>query len=114
MRRRYLSIEGLRQAIAQVVDATWAARLPHIRGEGTTACASDSKQFGAWDQNLLTEWHHRQAYPNLDLVLAARSIDWELIEQQLDAMVKHAVDMKRHGRRGRVHQRTNDPARPRG
>jgi TnpA family transposase len=36
-----------------------------------------------------------QAYPNLDLVLASRNIDWELIEQQLDAMVKHAVAMKR-------------------
>ena len=168
-----------------MVNATLAARLPHIWGEGTTACASDSKQFGAWDQNLLTEWHHRyggrgvmvywhvekksvciysqfkrlssseasamiegvlrhctemeverqyvdshgqsevafafcrllgfelmprikaihsqrlykpeagQAYPNLDLVLASRSINWELIEQQLDAMVKHAVAMKR-------------------
>lgn len=185
VRRRYLSIEGLRQAIAQVVNATLTARLPHIWGEGTTACASDSKQFGAWDQNLLTEWHHRyggrgvmvywhvekksvciysqfkrvssseasamiegvlrhctemeverqyvdshgqsevafafcrllgfelmprikaihsqrlyrpeagQAYPNLDLVMASRSIDWGLIEQQLDAMVKHAVAMKR-------------------
>ena len=185
VRRRYLSIEGLRQAIAQVVNATLAARLPHIWGEGTTACASDSKQFGAWDQNLLTEWHHRyggrgvmvywhvekksvciysqfkrvssseasamiegvlrhctemeverqfvdshgqsevafafcrllgfelmprikaihsqrlyrpeagQAFPNLDMVVASRSIDWELIEQQLDAMVKHAVAMKR-------------------
>lgn len=185
VRRRYLSIEGLRQAIAQVVNATLAVRLPHIWGEGTTACASDSKQFGAWDQNLLTEWHHRyggrgvmvywhvekksvciysqfkrvssseasamiegvlrhctemeverqyvdshgqsevafafcrllgfdlmprikaihsqrlyraetgQTFPNLDLVLASRSIDWTLIEQQLDAMVKHAVAMKR-------------------
>ena len=28
-----------------------------ISGEGTTACASDSKKFGAWDQNLITEWH---------------------------------------------------------
>lgn len=30
-----------------------------MRGEGTTACASDSKKFGAWDQNLMTEWHIR-------------------------------------------------------
>jgi TnpA family transposase len=185
VRRRYLSIESLRQAIAQVVNATLAARLPHIWGEGTTACASDSKQFGAWDQNLLTEWHHRyggrgvmvywhvekksvciysqfkrvssseasamiegvlrhctemeverqyvdshgqsevafafcsllgfelmprikaihsqrlyrpepgQSFPNLDLVMATRSIDWDLIEQQLDAMVNHAVALKR-------------------
>jgi hypothetical protein len=32
-------------------------RRPTIWGEGTTACASASKKFGAWDQNLLTEWH---------------------------------------------------------
>lgn len=25
----------------------------------TTTCASDSKKFGAWDENLLTEWHMR-------------------------------------------------------
>lgn len=34
-------------------------RHPNIWGEGTTACASDSKKFGAWDQNLMTEWHVR-------------------------------------------------------
>ena len=59
VRRRYISAEAMRQAIAEVVNATLAVRLPHIWGEATTACASDSKQFGAWDQNLLTEWHMR-------------------------------------------------------
>lgn len=59
VRRRFLSIDGLRQAIASVVNATLEVRLPHIWGETTTACASDSKQFGAWDENLLTEWHVR-------------------------------------------------------
>ncbi|UCF91238.1 MAG: Tn3 family transposase [Desulfobacterales bacterium] len=59
IRRRFISIEGLRQAISKVVDATLAVRLPRIWGEATTSCASDSKQFGAWDQNLLTEWHLR-------------------------------------------------------
>ena len=59
IRRRFISNEGLRQAIAQVVNATLKIRLPQIWGEATTACAADSKQFGAWDQNLLTEWHLR-------------------------------------------------------
>lgn len=185
VRRRYLSVDAMRQAIAEVVNATLDVRLPHIWGEVTTACASDSKQFGAWDQNLLTEWHMRyggrgvmvywhvekksaciysqfkrvsssevsamiegvlrhctemevnqqyvdthgqsvvafafcrllgfelmprfknlhkqrlyrpeagQTYPNLELVLASRAIDWEVIEQQLDVMVKHAVALKR-------------------
>ena len=185
VRRRYVSMEAMRQAIIEVANATLAVRLPHVWGEATTTCASDSKQFGAWDQNLLTEWHMRyggrgvmvywhvekksvciysqfkrvssseaasmiegvlrhctemdvdrhyvdshgqsvvafafcrllgfelmprfkaigtqklyraeagQTYPNLALVMASRAIDWDLIEQQLDTMVKHAVAMKR-------------------
>jgi TnpA family transposase len=59
VRRRFLSVDQLRQAIAQVVNATLEVRLPQVWGEATTACASDSKQFGSWDQNLLTEWHMR-------------------------------------------------------
>ncbi|MCV5276291.1 transposase, partial [Escherichia coli] len=49
----------LRNAIAQVVNATLSARKTAIWGEGTTSCASDSKKFGSWDQNLMTEWHIR-------------------------------------------------------
>jgi TnpA family transposase len=59
VRRRYLHPEALRNAIAHVVNAIFRIRATHIWGEGTTACASDAKQFGAWDQNLLTEWHLR-------------------------------------------------------
>ena len=59
VRRRFIRKDSLRGAIAKVVNAIFAARLPEIWGEGTTACASDSKKFGAWDQNLMTEWHVR-------------------------------------------------------
>ena len=59
VRRRFISAEALREATAQVVNATLQARLPQLWGEGTTACASDSKKFAAWDQNLMTEWHIR-------------------------------------------------------
>ena len=59
VRRRFITAEQLRRAITQVVNATLSIRQPEIWGEATTACASDSKQFGAWDQNLLTEWHVR-------------------------------------------------------
>lgn len=59
VRRRFITRESMREAIAQVVNATLCARHPGIWGEGTTACAADSKQFGAWDQNLMTEWHVR-------------------------------------------------------
>jgi len=59
VRRRYLSIDMLRRAIAIVANGTLHARDPAIWGSGTTACASDSKHFGAWDQNLMTQWHVR-------------------------------------------------------
>jgi len=42
-----------------VTDATLRVRDRLIWGEGTNACASDSKHFGAWDQNLTTQWHVR-------------------------------------------------------
>jgi TnpA family transposase len=58
-RRRYIDVDALREATRRVVNATLAARQPQIWGEGTTACASDSKHFGAFDQNLMTEWHVR-------------------------------------------------------
>jgi len=56
-RRRYISPDQLREAIAAVTNATLRARDPLVWGEGTNACASDSKHFGAWDQNLTTQWH---------------------------------------------------------
>ena len=59
VRRRYINVSALRQAIAAVTNGTLAARNPTIWGDGTTACASDSKHFGAWDQNLTTQWHVR-------------------------------------------------------
>jgi hypothetical protein len=58
-RQRFITVEGLRRAIAIVADGTLKARNPLIWGDGTTACASDSKHFGAWDQNLTTQWHVR-------------------------------------------------------
>ena len=58
-RRRYIDTDSLRDAARRVVNATLAARDPAIWGEGTTACASDSKHFAAFDQNLMTEWHAR-------------------------------------------------------
>ena len=51
VRRRFIRKEPFREAIAKVVNGVFRVRLPHIWGEATTACASDSKKFGAWDQN---------------------------------------------------------------
>ncbi len=59
VRRRFIHKATLRKVISRVVNAVFDIRMPEIWGEGTTACASDSKKFGAWDQNLMTEWHIR-------------------------------------------------------
>lgn len=59
IRRRYISVNTMRRTVAIVVNGTLHARNPAIWGSGTTTCASDSKHFGAWDQNLTTQWHVR-------------------------------------------------------
>ena len=59
VRRKFLSKAALRQAVTDVANAIFHVRMPHIWGDATTACASDSKQFGTWNQNLITEWHAR-------------------------------------------------------
>ncbi len=59
IKRRYFHKDALRAAIADIANAVFDIRKSDIWGEATMACASDSKKFGAWDQNLLTEWHIR-------------------------------------------------------
>jgi Tn3 transposase DDE domain len=124
-RRRYIHADQLRAAIVDVTNATFQARLQHIWGEVTTTCASDSTQFGAWDENLMTgqdevafgfchllgfqlmprlkniggqklyrpKVGEPDAYSNLQLVLT-RPINWEVIEQNYDLMIKYATAMR--------------------
>jgi TnpA family transposase len=65
VRRRFITPEAMRQSIAAVVNRLFEARLPQLWGEDVTACASDSRHFRAWDQNLLTEWHARYGKPGI-------------------------------------------------
>ncbi len=59
VKRRFVQKDALRAAIATIVNGTFQIRQSAIWGDVTTACAADSKQFGAYDQNLMTEWHAR-------------------------------------------------------
>lgn len=59
VRRRFVNKDALRAAVAEVVNGTFAIRQTAIWGEATTSCAADSTKFGAYDQNLMTEWHAR-------------------------------------------------------
>ena len=57
--RRYVTRDSVRNAIRRLVNEIFKVRHTNIWGEGTTSCAADSKKFGSWDQNLMTEWHSR-------------------------------------------------------
>src|SRR5215213_1407097 len=65
IRRRFISCDHLRNANTQIVNAILSARQEDIWGEATTTCASDSKKFSAWAQNLVTEWHARYHGPGI-------------------------------------------------
>ncbi|NQY74051.1 MAG: Tn3 family transposase [Candidatus Margulisbacteria bacterium] len=59
VKKRFINKDSLREAISDIANAIFKIRSTKIWGKATTSCASDSKKFGAWDQNLMTEWHNR-------------------------------------------------------
>jgi TnpA family transposase len=42
----------------------------------------------------LPDWEHRESYPNLAPTLVRRAIDWDLIGEQYDDMMKYAASIK--------------------
>ncbi len=54
--KRFLHKDSLREAIAALVNRILEVRNPEIWGT-TTACTSDGKYLGAWDQNMVTDWN---------------------------------------------------------
>jgi Tn3 transposase DDE domain-containing protein len=58
-RRRYMTAPACREVARAIANATFAARQSWLWGKGTTAVASDSTHFTAFDQNIFTEWHSR-------------------------------------------------------
>ncbi len=57
-RRLYINRDNLRRALQVLLQATLDSRETRWWGEGT-ACASDSKKFGSWSSNFMTEYHAR-------------------------------------------------------
>jgi TnpA family transposase len=57
-RTLFVNRDALRKAVVTVVNETLRQRDERWWGTGT-ACASDSKKFGSWQSNTMTEWHHR-------------------------------------------------------
>jgi TnpA family transposase len=63
-RRLWVNRENLRRAVTRLVNSTLATRDTGWWGEGT-ACASDSKKFGSWSSNFMTEYHVRYGGPGV-------------------------------------------------
>ncbi len=59
VKRKFITIDGVRQAIIKVINKILAIRDPRIWGEGLTGVSCDSKKLSVWDQNLMAEWHSR-------------------------------------------------------
>lgn len=58
VRRHFIAVDNLRAGATKLVNATFAVRDTAWWGQGT-ACASDSKKFGSWSSNFMTEYHAR-------------------------------------------------------
>lgn len=59
IKKKFINVANVRQAIIHVVNAILEVRDPNIWGTATTGCACDSTKVSSWDQNLMTEWHTR-------------------------------------------------------
>lgn len=55
----FLSTENLKNALSKVANALFEVRQKEIWGNMPTALASDSTQFSAYFQNLISEYHNR-------------------------------------------------------
>lgn len=104
IRRRYLTKANLRAAICEVVNAILRERDEKIFGEVTTSVAGDSKKIGAWDQNLLTEWHIRYGgrgviiYWHIDKKSALifsqlKSCSASEVSSMIEGVLRHCTDM---------------------
>jgi hypothetical protein len=105
VRRKFIHKDNLRNAIAEVVNAIFKIKLQEIWGEGTTSCASDSKKFGAWDQNLMKEWHIRyrgrgvMIYWHVEknstcIYSQLKSCSSSEIAAMIEGLLRHCTDME--------------------
>lgn len=105
IRRRYLTKPNLRTGIAEVTNAILREREEKYFGEVTTSIAGDSKKFGIWDQNLLTEYHVRYGgrgvviYWHIDRKSALifsqlKSCSSSEVASMIEGVLRHCTDME--------------------
>jgi TnpA family transposase len=102
VRRTFVTRDNLRAAVARVVNATFAVRDEALWGEGT-ACASDSKKFGSWSSNFMTEWHARYGGPgvmiywhverkSVCIYSQLKSCSASEVAAMIEGLVRHSTD----------------------
>jgi TnpA family transposase len=98
VRRKFIHKDNLRNAISEVVNAIFRVRMQDIWGDATTSCASDSKKFGAWDQNLMTEWHIR--YRGRGVMIYwhveknSKSCSSSEVAAMMEGLLRHCTEME--------------------
>ena len=105
VRRHFITRDNLRRAIAKLVNTTFEARDPNWWGTGT-ACASDSKKFGSWESNLMTEWHQRYGGPGVMIYwhverkstciyCQLKSCSSSEVAAMIEGLLRHCTDIPR-------------------
>ncbi|TDP33018.1 Tn3 transposase DDE domain-containing protein [Nocardia ignorata] len=102
VRRHFITRDNLRRATTKLVNATFAARDPNWWGSGT-ACASDSKKFGSWESNLMTQYHqHYGGYGvmiywhverrNVCIYSQLKSCSSSEVAAMIEGLLRHCTD----------------------
>ncbi|MDF5757406.1 Tn3 family transposase [Spongiactinospora sp. TRM90649] len=102
VRRHFITVDNLRAAVTRLVNATFAARDAAWWGQGT-ACASDSKKFGSWSSNFMTEYHARYGgngvmiywhveRKNVCIYSQLKSCSWSEVAAMIEGLLRHCTD----------------------
>src|SRR5262249_38037721 len=105
VRRRYITKEQVRAAIAAVANAIFRVRDVQVWGEGTSACASDSKKVGAGDQNRMAEgrirhfgrgvmvyWHVE--HKAICLYSQLKTVSSSEVAAMIEGVFRHCTDLE--------------------
>ncbi|MFD1276719.1 Tn3 family transposase [Streptomyces kaempferi] len=104
VRHLFVNRANMRAALRKLVNATFAVRDEMWWGTGT-ACASDSRKFGAWSSNLMTEWHQRYRGPGLMIYWHVerksvciysqlKSCSASEVAAMIEGVLRHCTDME--------------------
>ncbi|MGW0928956.1 Tn3 family transposase [Streptomyces sp. NPDC002644] len=104
VRHLFVNRANMRAALVKLVNATFAARDEMWWGAGT-ACASDSRKFGAWSSNFMTEWHQRYRGPgvmiywhverkSVCIYSQLKSCSASEVASMIEGVLRHCTDME--------------------